>query len=50
MSDVVTHKAKTGPLLTGTEYEAADAHDPHDHGRPLISVGAVGPTRWRRPP
>lgn len=27
MAASVTHKAKTGPLLTGTEYEAADAHN-----------------------
>lgn len=39
MSDTVTHKAKAGTLLTGTEYEAADAHDPHDHDAAYEPIG-----------
>lgn len=44
----VTHKAKAGALLTGTEYEAADSHtvtglaaDDHDHDADYEAAGAV---------
>jgi hypothetical protein len=48
MAASVTHKAKTGPLLTGTEYEATDAHnvsgvalDTHNHDASYEASGAV---------